>query len=704
MTPSSTALIYDSQGCEKIADGRWKMWQCLSARCWFALVVYLTGGLLVYAPALGGGLIWDDTYLVGENPFFRSPIFSGEVFRHYLFFNSFSTYYRPVQNWSYMLDYWLWRGDPMGYHCTNVILHSLSAFLLWLFLRSLLPGLVKSVKGQVINVLAISISIVWLVHPIHNAAVAYISGRADSLASLFALSAWVAIRQHFSANRLWKKTAFALISVLAALLALCSKEIALGWIALFVTHLLFFEKAQTRLQKIAAVAGVCLIIIVYGLLHSLPAHRAAMAGASTSLDARLLLMLRALGDYTRLLLWPDQLYMERSISSAAMYRNVGSWRANAGREYLSLIGLAVLILVPWSCLKKWQGRELRVFGALWFALGFLPISNLFPLNAEVAEHSIYLASIGALIFGAGLVMALPRRWHALTLVFGCAAVAAFGVRTAVRSADWIDAETFCVRTIASGGGTPRIFSALAAVYGQRGDMAKQERVLRKMVAEFPDFAPARMNLGICLAKQGRAADAEVLLKAETADAAKNSALFPRTWSAALNLAHLRRDAHDFDSALAILRDARARFPETWPLVKCEAEITRETRGVAVALPLVESFAADHWWHSDAWLTLGAWQFENGDAPAAIGTLRQASRLDIYDARSLAGIAQIELESGRAVAALDAQLAAMSRAPNQPAQYLALGMILEKLGRKNEANAAVQKAQLLVAQARGEARL
>ena len=99
------------------------------------LIACLLAGWLVYLPALCGELVWDDTYLVGENPFFKSPTFGFEVFRHWLFFDSFSTYYRPVQNWSYMLDYWLWRGAPMGYHATNILLHSLSGFLLYLLLR-----------------------------------------------------------------------------------------------------------------------------------------------------------------------------------------------------------------------------------------------------------------------------------------------------------------------------------------------------------------------------------------------------------------------------------------------------------------------------------------------------------------------------------------------------------------------------------------
>ena len=110
-------------------------------RPWVVLLLCLAGGLFAYAPALGGTLIWDDFYLVRENPFFRSPVFGLEVFRHYLFFDSFSTYYRPVQNWSYMLDYWVWRGSPVGYHCTNILIHSLSGFLLYRLLSRILPDL-----------------------------------------------------------------------------------------------------------------------------------------------------------------------------------------------------------------------------------------------------------------------------------------------------------------------------------------------------------------------------------------------------------------------------------------------------------------------------------------------------------------------------------------------------------------------------------
>src|ERR1700677_4266159 len=165
------------------------------------LVVFIIlslAGLAADWTSLNGKFLYDDTWLVGGNPFFKSPVFVFEVFRHYLFLDSLSFYYRPVQNISYMADYWLWFSNPLGYHLSNICYHVLTAFLLYLLLKALLPRLAGATDWQetdvptpLNNLLAFLIALVWVVHPIHNAAVAYVSGRADSLACMFAITAWL---------------------------------------------------------------------------------------------------------------------------------------------------------------------------------------------------------------------------------------------------------------------------------------------------------------------------------------------------------------------------------------------------------------------------------------------------------------------------------------------------------------------------------
>ena len=675
-----------------------------SGRPWVAWLICMVAGLVVYAPALSGGLIWDDDYLVRENPFFRSPVFGVEVFRHYLFFDSFSTYYRPLQNWSYMFDYWLWRGDPYGYHLTNILLHSLSGIFLFELLRQLLPGLMasgdKRTNRQAVWLMSLLVALIWIVHPIHNAAVAYISGRADSLGSCLALLAWLLARRAGQAGSTLGGVGLGAVAAAVMLLALCSKEIALLWLALFAVHLLAFDRDSAWRVKGIALAAALGVLGVYAFLHALPGARAPMeSGSPLALDGRFLLMLRALGDYAGLIVWPGRLHMERALSDPAIYGSVASWREHPHYEYLSIAGLLAGLAMFHLCRQRWPGRRLRCFGALWFVVAFLPISNLFPLNAEVAEHWIYLASIGALLLLAGSVFALPRKAQIAAGAFACVTIIALGVRTSMRAGDWVNAETFCLRTIADGGATPRILSTLASRYGERGDFSKQEAILRRMIASFPDFAPARMNLGICLSRQGRAGEAEPLLRVDKADADSVSRRYPRTWPAALNFAKLRHAAQHDDEALAVLAAARVRFPETWELVKYESELRKVQQGVGAALPAVADYAAAHWWHLDSWVTLGRLRYGAGEPDAAIAALRAASRLDIYNAGPLTDIVRIELERGRPEAALAQQWEAMRREPGQPSHYLMLGSILEKLGRRAEAGEAVRKAQTLATEAR-----
>jgi hypothetical protein len=111
------------------------------ARPWLLPVTLVAAGILVRTPALPGDLIWDDGFLIRDNPFIKSPVLVFETFRQYLLLESLSTHYRPVQNISYMLDYWIWNSNSFGFHLSNVLWHTGSGLLLFFLLKQLLPGL-----------------------------------------------------------------------------------------------------------------------------------------------------------------------------------------------------------------------------------------------------------------------------------------------------------------------------------------------------------------------------------------------------------------------------------------------------------------------------------------------------------------------------------------------------------------------------------
>ena len=107
---------------------------------------------------------------------------------------------------------------------------------------------------------AFFVALLWIVHPVHSAAVDYISGRADSLAFLFACAGWLLYIRGRKSTRLAAQTALYALAALSGLLALCSREIAFVWILLFLLHLTFFEKELSRRALI--ITGLCSIGLV----------------------------------------------------------------------------------------------------------------------------------------------------------------------------------------------------------------------------------------------------------------------------------------------------------------------------------------------------------------------------------------------------------------------------------------------------------
>jgi tetratricopeptide (TPR) repeat protein len=661
---------------------------------WLVLLAFLLVAFATYFPSLNGERIWDDHYLVGENPFFRSPVFAAEVFQRHLFTESFSTYYRPVQNLSYMADYWLWGESTTGYHCTNVLIHAFAAWLLFLLLRRLLPALWNGGAGA--SVAALLVALTWLVHPVHNAAVAYISGRADSLAALFALGAWLVCLRARECSRRAAQTACGLVAAILFLLALCSKEIALVWALLFCLHAVFFERGCSRLGRFLPVGGAAVLVAIYAVLHALPEHRAGLPAAVAGPEpfgGRAVLALRALGDYCGLMFAPVRLMMERSLGPADMYASRAGWWRGITSEYLSILGAAALVAAAWLCLRRGEGRSLRRFGALWFFVAFVPISNLIPLNAEVAEHWIYAASIGFLMFLAGVVAMFPPRAVRWSGALALVAAGALAVRTGVRAGDWANAERFARKTIASGGASPRIHIYLAQELGRQGRLVEQEEIYRKTLAIYPGFTTARINLALCLQKQGRADEAKPLL--DIGRAATVVADVPRTWNAALNAAgQLHKEGRSAE-ALALVREWKPANPHTWELRGFEANVLRETEGPRAALAVVEKYARAHWWHLPSQIGMASLQRETGDFALALVTARNAQRLDIRSAGAFDEAAKCEVSLGRFSDALESQAVAVARAPGNAAYLDFFSAILRQLGRDAEAAALAAAGQRLL---------
>ena len=682
----------------------------LFRRTWVRCVIIALVGFAVHFPSLQGQLIWDDQYLAHDNPLIKSPLLALENFRHYLFIDSFSSHYRPVQNISYIVDYLLWNEDTYGFHLSNILWHVASGVLLFLLLERLLAGLLENGAAAVSRRLVLAgaafcVALLWTVHPVHSAAVDYISGRADSLTFFFSCGAWLLYLRAQSASRRWIRITLFSLAGIGLLLALCSRETALLWLLIFLLHLFVFEKKKTLRSK-CLIAVVCLCIAgSYAGLRQLAERRAhASPAMGWSAPVRATLMLRALGDYGRLLTWPTKLHMERTVFDPDSLQSNKGWRNEINVEYLSIAGLLLAAVLLFGACRKGRARRVRAFGAAWFLLAFLPISNLFDLNATVAEHWLYLPSVGFLLFATGCCLDFPRSMLRFVAPLACLAALALGTRSFIRSTDWVDEETFYRRTLAAGGTSIRIALNLGQIYSLKGKYAEAEALYRRILKISPDYLIARTNLGDALVNQGKLEEANALFTAANEASEKARKEDPRTWIAALNIAHMRYKEHDLEGALAVTTKARTDHPGIWDLVSYESELTRKLRGAKAALPLMGQYADSHWWHAGAFIALGRLWAEYGDAEKAEAALRHASWLDIHDAESLNLIVGMKVRQNRLDAACETQRRAVARQPDQPRQYLLLSDVLEKMGRHDEARAALAQVSQLSALARSDRHL
>jgi predicted Zn-dependent protease len=268
------------------------------------------------------------------------------------------------------------------------------------------------------------------------------------------------------------------------------------------------------------------------------------------------------------------------------------------------------------------------------------------------------------------------------------AVAALGIRSTLRSCNWRSNEEFARQTIASGGLTIRVALLLGQVYSNRGDYAEAEKILRKAVKLCPDYPLARNNLAHALLNLGQTKEANELFNEGARTAKENRKDYPRTWIAALNVAHMYHAANDDTHAIATLDKARLEYPQTWELICSETELLRRNDQIERSLAIVEPFAKANWWNYNSYLALGRLYAQEGYNDEAVAALGHASWLDVHETDALNLIAMIRLRQNRLSDAVNVQKRAVSRQPDQPQQYVLLSDLLQKAGRMNEAHSAL----------------
>ena len=599
-----------------------------------AIVVIIAATFLGYWPALRNGFVWDDTALCFRDPLIRSWILIPEGFRHFLFLDATaSDFYRPLQRLTFTADYQLYSfAQPWGWHLTSILIHAAAAVALWFFVRKLsATAPAKAPATDAGDWLALGVTVVWAVHPLHTSAVTYIAGRADPLAALCGFSGLaLGLASLENGRRRWLPALAAAACFFGALL---SKEAGVFAFLIWFLILAWRRESWRVFGKWLALAG--LVLGSYAALRFTAEKTSPPPPPATPLAIRPILAARAVAEYASLLAAPLRLHMERDVSTCPQDSVDATLRYARRREFQTLAGVLLLL-----GLLAWGRRGRRLDPLIPLALGsflvaYLPISNVLALNATAAEHWLYVPS-AFLFLAAARTLAHSRLPRGPVLAVLTVWTLLLGARTFLRQADWRDQRTFIEHTIADGGDSPRMRMNLGNVESAAGHHDLASGHYREALRRSPEQPIIWLGYAhVLLRARDFAGAREALAHAEKSPLLRGECL--RTLAA---ITHLESGADSGN----LLRDALDHAPNNWSIRKQYVEYLIERDEEEEAMRELRDELQTDGFRSESWNLMGRLLESINRPDLAIGAYRQAADRDVHDEETRARIRQLAADA------------------------------------------------------------
>jgi len=454
---------------------------------------------VAYLPVLRGGFVWDDDVLITDNPMVKA---SDGLYRFW--FTTEAPDYYPLTSTLWWLEWRLWGDRATGYHVVNVLLQAANAVLVWLILKRLkIPG-------------AWLAGLVFAIHPVNVATVAWISEQKNTLSMLFYLAAILLYLRFDEQSRSippqvqrWRSPAGA------------------GWYAL--------SLAAFFLAVLSKAAVVMLPVVLLGcvwwrhgrvqgkdLLRSLPFFALSLALGIVSIWFQFNRVLKGSAVQTngflgRLVVagcvpW---FYLEKALLPVDLTVIYSKWQIDPSLRVSYMPGAALLgcFLVFWWKRRSW-GRPF-LFGLGCFVVMLLPVMGFFDqhfyIYSFVADHWQYYSIVGVIALAVAGWESISHRTsephrHLWTLAGVVVALVLVGA-TWKRSAVYVDQETLWRDNVAKNPAAWLAQYNLGAALTERGETEEAIQHYEQALRINPDYAGAHNNLGNALLQIGRMKDA-----------------------------------------------------------------------------------------------------------------------------------------------------------------------------------------------------
>ncbi len=587
------------------------------------IIIFIS--ILLYLNTLPNTFVYDDAYVITENYFIKSWGNLPKLFtRDYLPFSG-ELSYRPVVTLTYFIDYAIWRLNPPGYHLTNVILHTVNVFLLYLFIKIISRNSSPSILA----------TLLFLSHPLLTETVNAVCYREDILASIFFLLAFVyfiKIRIPFSGSGNPPQQTHTrlipsyIISCGSYCLALFSKEMAITLpILLIIFDLLFSSRNKMQppstLLKIKKwfvfYSGYIAITIFYLFIRFV-----LFKNTFKTIDVyptNIFTMTKVVASYLKLLFTPLNLNADYYIPDIR--------GMSLSFILSSLFIISALVIIA----RLYKVNRLLFFFCLWFFISLLPVLGIIPIGNIMAERYLYLPIAGFCGIAGSIVTNSVFKKKGVIIIGIILLSLQIGVIW--RNGIWQNDTTLWFSTYQREPNSARACSNLGNTYFKDKQYESAIRMYKKSLTLPYSYPFIHFNLGATYEKVGLIDKAIEEYKASISRNNDNTLAFN-------NLGTIYDKQGLYDLAIEAYNNALTNNPY-FPLTHNNLGNTYEHIGnpekamteYTAALKIDNNYA-------DAHNNLGAMYLKKGILDNAIGELKKAARLkpDHQDAHYNLGIA------------------------------------------------------------------
>ena len=566
----------------------------------FIFLFLFTVCFFVYFNALNNDFVLDDKFLIVKNFYIKDlshvdRIFKTDIFHfHPKEVNSFSKYYRPLQSLSYAFDYSLWKLNPAGYRLTNILVHSLNSFLLFLLIYFIFKD----------KILALLSATFFCLNPIQVCLVTFIAGRSNLLETLFMFLSLVTFI-HYSINS--KKLDY-IFSLLFFVFALFSREgaLLLPLFILICAVLLHIDKKKI----ISLLMPFFFISVLYLIFRNkfMPLDK---------FDITNLLSFYRISAFT----WHIQEYLGQLILP------VGFQVLIFGKSifFKSLIFILSSSILIYLLIKALIFKDrIAIFALAFYFIGLSPIFRLIDIleyfGPILTEHYVYIAAIGFFVYIAHLLIKLYSRSKNIAKISFIILITIYSSLTIINNTNYKDELTFYNHILDVDKNNTLVRVNLGNIFYEKKMFDKAIEQANLVLAVEPNAWDAYLLLGNIFKSKVALNKAEQFYK-------KVLVLNPQSSEAYNNIGLIYKSQGKYEEALNSFRKAAEINPEALYALQNLADSLFEKKTYDEALVLYKKILELDSRYVEGYIKKGIILAELGHFKDAEVTFKQALRLD-----------------------------------------------------------------------------